>query len=115
MSYLQIPKWNVRNVQRRTNNNLEAWHSRFNKRVRIDHPNIFVFVEALRKEMDFVQVKLRDMQLELPVQRKNKAYTEVNRRITAATEKYDNGEKTVAEYLDTLAHILSEPTRLSLT
>ena len=30
-------------------------------------------------------------------------------------EKYDIGEKTVAEYLDTLAHILSEPTRLSLT
>jgi hypothetical protein len=27
----------------------------------------------------------------------------------------DNGENMVAEYLDTLAHILSEPTRLSLT
>jgi hypothetical protein len=58
----------VRNVQRRTNNNLEAWHSRFDKRVRVDHQNIFVFVEALRKEMDFVRVKLWDMQLELPVQ-----------------------------------------------
>ena len=44
-----------------------------------------------------------------------KRYIEVNCRITAAMEKYDIGEKTVAEYLDTLAHILSEPTRLSLT
>ena len=33
----------------------------------------------------------------------------------ATMEKCDNGEKTVAEYLDTLAHILSEPTRLLFT
>ena len=32
----------------------------FNKWVKVNHSNIFLFVEVLQKEMDFVQVKLQD-------------------------------------------------------
>ncbi len=39
----------------------------------------------------------------------------MNRRFTAATEKYDNREKTVAKNLEKLAHKLSESIHLSLS
>jgi hypothetical protein len=46
----KIPLWNVYGVRRRTNNNLEGWHLRFNRIVGHHHPNIWTLLNALKSE-----------------------------------------------------------------
>ncbi|CAF4460280.1 unnamed protein product [Rotaria socialis] len=42
--------WNVSNLKVKTNNNVESWHSRFNKRIEKNHPNFWSFVNTLKQE-----------------------------------------------------------------
>ena len=45
-----IQQWCVHGLSMRTNNNAEAFHSRFNRRVQVHHPNIWSFIKVLQGE-----------------------------------------------------------------
>ncbi|KAL3685281.1 hypothetical protein R1sor_003303 [Riccia sorocarpa] len=47
---IPIGMWNVHGMQRRTNNNCEGWHHKFNQSIRHHHPNIWELIERLRSE-----------------------------------------------------------------
>ncbi|CAF3627904.1 unnamed protein product [Rotaria sp. Silwood1] len=50
--------WNVSDLKIRTNNNCEGWHNRFNHRVDKVHPNIWHFIDVLKKEEVHFQQQL---------------------------------------------------------
>ena len=41
----------------RTNNSVEAWHRSYNATVGYQHPNIWRFIDALKREQGLVEVK----------------------------------------------------------
>ena len=45
-SLFPIRLWNCfdRNIDSRTNNNVESWHSKWNKSVQVAHPNLWTFL-----------------------------------------------------------------------
>ncbi|KRX59225.1 hypothetical protein T09_10978 [Trichinella sp. T9] len=46
----KIPLWNVHDVSLRTNNHLEGWHSRMNKRARKHHLGFYQFLQLILDE-----------------------------------------------------------------
>ena len=46
-----------------TNNAVEGWHNRFHKAVRMDHPNIYLFVMHLRREQHKLLINLNQAAL----------------------------------------------------
>ncbi len=44
-----LERWNMHNVQRRTNNNIEGWHARMEKLVSKPHPNLHEFLNVLEE------------------------------------------------------------------
>ena len=59
----------------RTNNAVDGWQNRFHKAVRMDHPNIYLFVMHLRREQHTLLINLNQAAL---------GYS-----ITGRTSKYD--------------------------
>ena len=66
--------------QKRTNNNVEGWNSKCSKLVRKHHPNIFEFVDAIRKEQAATELKTQHDAAVQPA-RKKKKYIVVNQRL----------------------------------
>ena len=67
--------WNVYGEdQKRTNNNVEGWNSKFSKLVRKHHHNIFEFVDAIRKEQAATQLKTAQHDAVVQPARKKKKY-----------------------------------------
>ena len=98
---LQTPAtmWNVYGVSRRTNNDLEGWHRRFNGTVSKHHPNIFALIEAIMREQDATEVTVNQIRGGQRVNRVNKKYQAINSRIEDATRKFNRREINVLEYL----------------
>jgi hypothetical protein len=106
--------YNMYGVQRRTNNNIEGWHNGMALKLGT-HPNIFKFITKLKEEEAATVVIQQQIFVGLPVTpKRRKEYARVNALITTVTGEYNNGLKNDDEYITALAHILAEPTNLSL-
>ena len=67
--------WNVSGEdQKRTNNNVEGWNSKFSKHTHKHHPNIFEFVDAIRKEQAATELKTAQHDAAVQPARKKKKY-----------------------------------------
>ena len=86
--------WNLYGEdQKRTNNNVEGWNSKFSKLVRKHHPNIFEFVDAIRKEQAATELKTAQHDAAVQPARKKKKYivvTLVNQRLAQFKQEYAN-------------------------
>ncbi|KAL2624090.1 hypothetical protein R1flu_008335 [Riccia fluitans] len=47
---IPLSMWNLHGIQRRTNNNCEDWHNKFNWKVNRHHPDIWRLISALQSE-----------------------------------------------------------------
>ena len=50
--FFQLELWNQYDVSAycRTNDAVESWHARFNRSVRVQRPNLFMFIQFLQRE-----------------------------------------------------------------
>ena len=57
-----IELWNMRertlNGAMRTNNNAEAWHRRFNSIIDCEYPSLWVFIQSIQKEENYIHCQL---------------------------------------------------------
>ena len=89
----QIPVgiWNVYGEdQKRTNNNVEGWNSKFSKLVRKHHPNMFEFVDTIRKEQAATELKTAQHDAAVQPSRNKKKYIVVNQRLAQFKQEYAN-------------------------
>ncbi|KRX73992.1 hypothetical protein T06_7774 [Trichinella sp. T6] len=56
----KIPLWNVHGVSVRTNNHLEGWHSRMNKRARKHHLRFHPFLKLILDELSLMTAQLTE-------------------------------------------------------
>ncbi|KRZ51174.1 hypothetical protein T02_9216 [Trichinella nativa] len=93
----RLPLWNVYNVNMRTINHLEGWHSRLNRKVGKGHNGI-----GVRQELSG-NATVGDLR------RVNKVYAEKQQRVAQYTGEYTNGSRTKEQFLEALMYITPEP------
>lgn len=96
--------WDWFNVKYRTNNHVESWHSKFNKRVQVAHPVLFQFIELLQGEIEATMNSLVQKQKGEKVGRKNATYVRVDAKIREVMSEFD--ERSPLDYLRAIQYSL---------
>ncbi|CAF5142161.1 unnamed protein product [Rotaria magnacalcarata] len=87
----------------RTNNNTEAFHGRFNRRVQVTHPNIWSFIKFLQGEECRFHHIYTQFTAGLGARTKQAQTISIQRRIDNLDKRYYDGLINVIEYLDGLS------------
>ena len=84
---------------------VEGWHRGFELQVAAHHPNIWRFIDSLKKEQNFNELKIEQL-IAGYTQARKKRYVDLDRRIKSIVERF-NDTTDVLEYLRGIAHNLS--------
>lgn len=90
----------------RTNNHLEGFHSALKKAVGSAHPNIYKFIEAIKKEQKNNELKLLQLETGGQVARKNTKYVRMEGKIQLLIQRYKNNELVIPQFLDQVGGLL---------
>ena len=85
----------------RTNNALEGWHNHMQSNVSSMHPNIWKFLDVLKREQALNQVNVNQMLAGYPQPPKRKRYQDSS-RIKTIVEDYEN--RSTMDFLRGIAH-----------
>ncbi|CAF1343242.1 unnamed protein product, partial [Rotaria magnacalcarata] len=108
LNKVSISQWCVHGLNIRTNNNAEAFHSRFNRRVQINHPNIWSFIKLLQGEENRFHHMYVQFIAGLGTRSKQAKTVAIQRRINKLGERYYDGTINAMEYLDGLSFIVAK-------
>ena len=101
--------WNMYGIRRRTNNDVEGWHNRFNNLVDKHHPNIYDLISCIRKEQGFTETLMAQINAGQVINKTNKKYNLLNERISKLQQRFDDGEIGVQEFIRGISFSLSTP------
>ncbi|CAF4908992.1 unnamed protein product [Rotaria sp. Silwood1] len=105
---VSISQWYVHGMNMRTNNNAEAFHSRFNHRVQVNHPNIWSFIQFLQgEENSFHHMRIQFSAGLGPRPKQAKAIA-IQRRIDNLGKRYYDCAINAMEYFDGLSFIVAK-------
>ncbi|KRX31533.1 hypothetical protein T05_461, partial [Trichinella murrelli] len=90
----RLPLWNVHNVNIRTNNHLEGWHNRLNRKAGKSHNGLYELLQLLIAEQGNATVG--------DLRRVNKVYAQKQRQVARYTGEYTNGRRTLEQFLEAL-------------
>ncbi|KRX30991.1 hypothetical protein T09_10420, partial [Trichinella sp. T9] len=95
----RLPLWNVHSVNIRTNNHLEGWHNRLNRKAGKSHNGLYELLQLLIAEqgvMDtLIQQVLSGNATVGDLRRVNRVYAQKQRRVAQYTGEYTNGRRTL--------------------
>ena len=86
---------------------LHLMNSRFNKRILRSHPNVWAFIECLKKE----EVVSRQMMLKFTnddQKKKTKAILALEVRLKTLSNRFENGEIDRKQYLEALSFFVAD-------
>ncbi|KAK7116108.1 hypothetical protein V1264_001850 [Littorina saxatilis] len=98
--------WNVHDTDIRTNNRVESWHSKLNKIVGRQHPNVHVLVNILREEQAQMEISLNRARLGARPPSRRRKYRELDERLMRLREMFRQGDMTTDEFLTSVRHIV---------
>ena len=102
------PAWNVfeRNMDCRTNNNAESFHSTWNKRVDVRHPNLWLFISHLKNLQASTESGVQNMDRGgNPLGRKRK-WRLLEARLVSLKDEYIQGVRDISRYWRAVSHLL---------
>ena len=105
---VNVQQWCAHGLSMRTNNNAEAFHSRFNRRVQVHQPNIWSFIKILQGEESRFELTRIRFYVGLGARTKQPRTIAIQRRIDNLNTRYYDGLITPMEYLDELSLLLNE-------
>ncbi|CAF4689044.1 unnamed protein product, partial [Rotaria socialis] len=126
LNKVPISQWCVHGLNIRTNNNAEgdiflvfnseiyflmshlAFHSRFNRRVQINHPNIWSFIKLLQGEENRFHHMYVQFMAGLGTRSKQAKTVAIQLRIDKLGERYYDGAINTIEYLDGLSFVVAK-------
>ncbi|KRZ02765.1 hypothetical protein T11_11240 [Trichinella zimbabwensis] len=139
MTHERLPLWNVHNVNIRTNNHLEGWHNRLNRKAGKTHNGLYELLQILIAEQGVMDTLIRQVlsgnatvgdlrrvnrvyvekqqRVEQytgnatvgDLRRVNRVYAEKQQRVEQYTGEYTNGSRTLEQFLEALMYITPEP------
>ena len=89
----------------KNNNALEGWHRRFQANVVAYHPNLWKFIDILKREQSLNHVNISQARAGHQPQPQRRRYQDSNRRIKNIVQDYHNMDR--LQYLRGLAHNIS--------
>ncbi|KRX23479.1 hypothetical protein T07_4504 [Trichinella nelsoni] len=102
----RLPLWNVHRVNIRTNNHLEGWHNRLNRKADKSHNGLYELLQLLIAEqgvMDtLIQQVLSGNATVGDLRRANRVYAQKQRRVAQYTAECTNGRRTLEQFLEAL-------------
>ena len=90
----------------RTNNHLEGWHSFLNRSVGVAHPNVFRFIDAIKKQQKMFELKLIQISTNGIVTVQKSTYARMEKKLTSALDDYNAEEITVKGLLDNAGRLI---------
>ncbi|KRY41684.1 hypothetical protein T01_15971, partial [Trichinella spiralis] len=109
----RLPLWNVHNVNIRTNNHLEGWHNRLNRKAANGHNGSYELHQILIAEQGVVDTMIQQVlsgnATVGDLRRVNKVYAEKQQRVAQYTGEYTNGSRILDQFLEALMYITPEP------
>jgi len=101
-----IELWNVYsrtlNDQHRTNNAAEGWHRGFQETCATTYPNIFRFIDALKKQQGLHNFEITQLIAGSSGNQKNNKYAAISARIKTIVNDFEN--RNVIDYLRGIAY-----------
>ena len=101
-----ITSWNVftrcLNRERRTNNDIEGWHRRFQTVVIRRNPSVFDCIEALKREQKRNETRINRINAGEQLTHKKRKYRDLDERIFKLVTEY--GERSRVQYLRGIAY-----------
>ena len=92
-----IAMWNVHvrtlEDRPRTNNNLEGWHRRFQADIGGQHPNLWRFLDVLKREEAVTSVQIAQMVAGEQASAQRRVYRNVRQRILTIVQDYANRDR----------------------
>ncbi|XP_046554198.1 uncharacterized protein LOC124263590 [Haliotis rubra] len=103
----RLPLWNHHSTTGpRTDNNLEGFHNRLNRGLPHRHPNIYRFVEVIRKVEHAERAKMSQIDFGAAQRSRKRVYREMEHRLCRLKEQLNLGLKTPMQFLDAVGHLL---------
>lgn len=90
----------------RTNNHLEGFHNRLNRTLPHSHPNIFRFIEVIKKIECSEKAKVAQLNFGAAPPKKKRVYKEIEHRVIRLKSQLTEGTKTTLQFLDAIGHLL---------
>ncbi|XP_048257530.1 uncharacterized protein LOC125383250 [Haliotis rufescens] len=104
---LPLPLWNyLGTTGPRTNNNLEGFHNRLNRGLPHRHPNIYRFVEVVRKVEQAERAKILQLAFGAAQRGRKRVYREVENRLCRLKDELNREVKSPMQFLDAVGHLL---------
>ncbi|KAL8565444.1 hypothetical protein ACOMHN_049421 [Nucella lapillus] len=100
------PVWNVfqRNMDQRTNNNVESYHRTLNDAIRTRHPNLWSFIRQLKDHQTLTEEAIfRAERGDAPPPRRRK-WRELEERLFRLRQQYNGGERDIQSYWRAVSH-----------
>ena len=95
-----LQMWNVHeNQDYRTNNHLEGWHKRLKNLVGKAHPNIYEFVEVIKKEQTATEILLVQLGAGARVPKRSAQAITTDRKIKELKKRFAENSISLDEYL----------------
>lgn len=102
----------VRNNSARTNNVLESFHASLLRRIKVSHPNLFVFLGHLQRTTMDSMSDVSRMENGLRIRRpRKKALMTNDSRIKLCIDRYDGGRYSRIQFLRAVSHSLGAHTQ----
>ncbi len=99
--------WNhYSNYSHRTNNHLEGFHHALNKSFGKHHPNIFEFIDGIKDFQSHFELEIYNLDKGGNPPRKRLKYVKTNLQLEIATNKFNEGEKSDIQFLDSVGFLL---------
>ena len=99
--------WNrCNNFAYRTINHLEGFHNALNREFGKAHPNIFEFINGIRKFQADYEIAILQLENGKMPPRKNKKYAAVNEKIKHYTTLLNDGQISELRFLDAVSFLL---------
>ncbi|XP_048246386.1 uncharacterized protein LOC125377370 [Haliotis rufescens] len=90
----------------RTNNNLEGFHSRLNASLNHRHPNLYRFIEIIKKIEKSEKTKLSQLDLGAAPPARKRVYKEIDNRLSRLKDQLSQGVKTPLQFLYAVGKLL---------
>ena len=104
----RIPIWNVydKNMDCRTNNNVESFHRAWNNRVGVRHPNFWIYVRHLKDMQASTESSIAAMRRGGLPTRRARRWRQLENRLVVLKDEYDQGVRPLDDYWDAISHLV---------
>ncbi|CAF2982191.1 unnamed protein product [Rotaria sp. Silwood2] len=104
----QISMWNVADIPDKTNNFSEGYNNRFKRRLEKTHPNIWHFIDSIRKEVNTIHDIITQINVGMGPRTKRLKSRITEQRTKELYDRFNNNQITVQELLHGLSFFVAK-------